>query len=293
MEKKEIRKLELFAAKARFLTLDAIGNLGEGHIGGAFSIMDLLTVLYEKELKYNSSYPKWEDRDRLIISKGHSGPALYSILAMEGFFPIEDLRTLNTPDTYLPSHCDSFRTPGIDVTTGSLGQGLSCAVGIAMANKLDGRNNYVYTILGDGECQEGQVWEAAMYCSHKNLNNMIVFVDNNQYQVDGRIEEICDLKDIEAKFGAFGFYTLRIDGHDMEAISSAILKAKQHKEGPSVIIMDTIKGKDCSFCQGAKSHYMRLTKNQVKEGLDFLAKKIAILQEELNLLEGREKDEKI
>lgn len=254
MNAQERQRLEAAAKEIRILTIDAIGFLGVGHIGGSLSIVELLTVLYHRHLRHDPSRPRWPGRDRLVLSKGHAGPALYSTLALRGFFPVEWLHTLNQGGTRLPSHCDRNRTPGVDMTTGSLGQGLSAACGIALANRMDGVDCHVYAILGDGESDEGQVWEAAMLASTYRLQRLIAFTDRNRLQIDGPTEEVMDLGRLEDKWAAFGWRVSRADGHDVGAIDAAIAEAKQ-QGGPAMIVLDTIKGKGASFCEGAVTNH--------------------------------------
>lgn len=236
-------KLELFALEIRRETIKEIASLGVGHIGGAMSIADLLAVLYGKQMKYDSADPNMMSRDRLVLSKGHAGPALYAALALKGFFPKDWLMTLNRPGTHLPSHCDRLRTPGIDATTGSLGQGISIAAGMALGMRMEQIDSYVYCILGDGECNEGQIWETALFAGHQKLEHLIGFVDYNRQMMDGWTQEICDLGNIGAKFREFGWEVQEIDGHDVSQIDNAIETAKQNDRGPSMIILDTIKAK--------------------------------------------------
>lgn len=247
-----------------------IAGLPAGHLGGSLSIADTLAVLYGGQLKHDPKNPKWEERDRLVMSKGHCGPALYATLALKGFIPLEQLATLNAPHTDLPSHCDRNRTPGIDMTTGSLGQGASTAAGVAIGMKMDGKENRVFLILGDGEIQEGQVWEMAMLAASRRLDNLIAFVDFNKLQIDGRTDtdDICCVGDIAAKFKAFGWYAQFIDGHDVSAIYNAVTAAKENVGSPSVIVLDTIKGKGWSKSENqVGSHSRRLTPDELKEAL--------------------------
>lgn len=255
----EIDTLAGFAKEIRKKTLYTIGHLGVGHIGGALSIADVLALLYGKEMKYDAKNPRWDGRDMLVLSKGHAGPALYSALALKGFFPMEWLDTLNVGGTNLPSHCDRNRTPGIDMTTGSLGQGLSAACGMAYARKLDKNPCYVYAIIGDGESQEGQNWEAAMFAAQYKLSNLIAFTDYNKMQIDGLVEDVVDIAPIEDKWKSFDWFTQRVSGHDMSAMHEAVEKAKAQKDRPSMIILDTIKGKGAAFCEGQLgSHNMKV-----------------------------------
>ncbi|WP_343210295.1 transketolase [Anaerolentibacter hominis] len=265
--------LEEKAKQIRYLTVDCIATLGQGHIGGSLSIADLLSVLYFDVMKVDPENPKMEGRDRLVCSKGHAGPAVYAALAAKGFFPLEMLHTLNKPYTNLPSHCDMNRTPGIDMTTGSLGQGVSCAIGMAKAAKLLKEDSYVYAIIGDGESDEGQVWEAAMAASQFKLDNLIIFLDHNNAQIDGTTEEVMSLGDPAARWGAFGFNTYTVDGHDVEAIDGAIAEAKAKKGAPSIIIMNTVKGKGVSFVEGTgvTCHYMTFTPEMKEQALKELS----------------------
>ena len=257
------------AKEIRKLTVKCIANLGVGHIGGCLSIADLLSVLYYQVMNVDPTNCKQEGRDRLIVSKGHAGPAIYATLASKGFFDLDELKTLNQLNTNLPSHCDMNKTPGIDMTTGSLGQGFSAAVGIAIGSKLKKDGAYIYTIIGDGESQEGQIWEAAMYAAHKKLDNLIAFTDNNQLQIDGPTKEINNLEHLEEKWSAFGWDVYSIDGHDINSIYDSINKAKLIKNKPSMIILNTIKGKGVSFVEEAYvgSHNMKINKEQLEIAL--------------------------
>lgn len=256
-----ITALKEYAGNIRKKTLYTIGKLGVGHIGGALSIADILALLYGKEMRYDPANPLWPDRDMLVLSKGHAGPALYAALALKGFFPLSWLDTLNQGRTRLPSHCDHNRTPGIDMTTGSLGQGLSAACGIALGRKMSGSSVHVFAIIGDGESQEGQNWEAAMFAAQYGLSRLIAFTDYNKLQIDGTTDEIMSLGDIEGKWASFGWYVQRCDGHDLMAMHEAVSRAKAQGENPagkpSMIILDTVKGKGAAFCEGkVESHNM-------------------------------------
>ena len=260
--------------RIRVLTVGSIGKLGVGHIGGSLSVCELLSCLYFGGLmNIDAKNPKMEGRDRLVMSKGHAGPALYATLALKGYFDEKELDTLNKPGTNLPSHCDMNRTPGIDMTTGSLGQGFSCAMGIALGSKMKKDGATIYAIIGDGESQEGQIWEAAMFAAHKKLDNLIAFTDLNKYQIDGATEEINSLGDIEKKWESFGWYVQRTDGHDCDMILNAVAKAKKCVGKPSMIILDTIKGKGVTFIEaaGAANHNMNFTAEDTKRALDELA----------------------
>ena len=242
-DKKETQMLQAFAAEIRIGILEQLRAKGVGHAGGSMSVAELIAVLYGKEMHFRPEQPNWPDRDRLICSKGHAGPAIYAALALKGFFPYEKLVTLNQPRTTLPSHCDHKLTPGIDMTTGSLGQGASMAVGSALACRLQGKKNRVFLIICDGECNEGQIWEAAMFAAARKLSNMIWFLDNNKLQLDGTIKEILDTGDLADKFHSFGFNTIRIEGHDVIAISDAIRSHDPSCDKPLMIVLDTVKGK--------------------------------------------------
>lgn len=264
MELKEISKM------IREDVCRCIGSLGSGHIGGSLSVVDLLTVLYFKQMNIDPKNPHMDGRDRLVMSKGHAGPAVYATLANRGFFPKEELLTLNKNGTNLPSHCDMNKTIGVDMTAGSLGQGFSCAVGIAIAERIKGNSSTVYAVIGDGESQEGQIWESAMYASHAKLDNFIAFTDKNGLQLDDRVDNICSLEPLADKWKAFGFDVQEIDGHDLVAIDKAIDKAKQSKGKPHMIILDTIKGKGVSFVEekGVGSHSMPLSLSDMEKAID-------------------------
>ncbi len=263
MDKKQVAELRKFAVEIRKEVVKAIACAGSGHVGGALSIAEVLSVLYGKQMKYDPTNPKMEDRDWLVISKGHAGPALYSTLMLKEFFDREWMKTINRPQTDLPSHCDMNHTPGIDMTTGSLGQGASSAAGIACGNRLKGLDNWTYVILGDGECQEGQVWEMALFAAQQKLSHLIAFVDWNKLQLDGFLDEICAMGDFEAKFREFGWDACTVDGHNVEAIDAAIERAKTVADKPSVIVLDTVKGKGISIAEGkASSHSMSISAEQ-------------------------------
>ncbi len=269
MKPKERVQLEDFAAQIRIEALRALKNLGFGHIGGVMSIADLVAVLYGKELKIDPADPGMSDRDRVVLSKGHAGPALYAALALKGYFPLETLGTINTGGTILPSHCDRTRTPGIDMSTGSLGQGMSSAAGIALAQKLNHMDARTFLILGDGECDEGQVWEGALFAAQHKISNLIAFVDYNRQQLDGYTDDICALGDLRKKFEEFGWASQECDGHEVEAIDACIQNVS--KEKPNMIILHTQKGKGCTFAEGVMfNHHMTFTKEQAEEAISAL-----------------------
>lgn len=240
-------KLTSFAAQIRKEEMKEFKELGFGHIGGSLSITDTIAALYGEIMHYDPKNPSWDKRDRLVCSKGHAGPAIYATLALKGFFPMEWLMTLNKPGTHLPSHCDKTLTPGIDMTTGSLGQGASTAAGLALALKYDKSESRVYLIMGDGECNEGQVWEMALFAAHKKLGNLIAFVDYNHKQLDGTTDEIMDMGDIGAKFASFGWYVQTIDGNNPDLVVEAVKKAQlEQQDRPAMIVLNTVKGAGCS-----------------------------------------------
>jgi transketolase len=272
METSRKKELEQTAAKIRGLTIKMIGNVGVGHVGGCMSIVEVVTVLYFDSMHIDPAKPRMPGRDRLVLSKGHAGPAVYSALALKGYFPLSELETLNKPLTRLPSHCDMNRTTGIDMTAGSLGQGLSCAVGMAMASKMDHGQEYIYAIIGDGESQEGQIWEASMTAAQYRLDNLMVFLDHNKLQIDGTVEEVMSLINPVAKWEAFGFKVFEVDGHDVAKISEAIKAAKAYKGKPLMIVLHTVKGKGISFVEqaGVDNHSMKVSKEQVAIALEEL-----------------------
>ncbi len=273
--KSELQQLNKEANNVRIKTLETIANLGVGHVGGSLSVVEILTLLYFKEMNIDPKNPKMEGRDLLVLSKGHAGPTLYSTLALKGFFPLEWLKTLNQGGTNLPSHCDRTKTPGIDMTTGSLGQGLSAACGMALSCRIDNLNNYTYAIIGDGESDEGQNWEAAMFASQYKLNKLIAFTDYNKLQLDGTTESIMDLGDIEGKWRTFGWNVYRCDGHDIAAIESKIQLAKLSNNKPNMIILDTIKGKGAAFAENKLSnHNMVVSQEIANEAIAELKKEL-------------------
>ena len=240
MNNQEKKDLRIFAAQIRIALLEELKARGFGHVGGSLSICDLLAVLYGKVMNYKPEDPKWADRDKVVSSKGHAGPALYATLELKGFFPMDELKTLNRPGTNLTCHCDKNKTIGIDCTTGSLGQGTSQAVGMALGDKLKGRPSRTFLIVGDGEIDEGQCWEAAMFTAAKKVNNLVWIVDDNKRQLDGPTAEILPTFDLRAKFEVFGFDAVRVPGNDVEALYEALTKTPEDK--PIAIIMDNVKG---------------------------------------------------
>ena len=249
MKLEKVEQLEKMAKQIRKGIIDAVYYGKSGHPGGSLSIADILTVLYFNELNIDEKNPKWEDRDRLVLSKGHCSPALYSCLANRGFFDVEKLKNFRKIDSNLQGHPDMNKIPGVDMTSGSLGQGLSVANGMAIAGKINKKNYRVYCILGDGEIEEGQIWEAAMTSNKYKLDNLCVIVDNNNLQIDGTIEEVMSSYPIDEKFRSFGFEIIKIDGHDIDEILKAFEVAKNVKGKPVCIIAKTIKGKGISYME--------------------------------------------
>ena len=249
MTELEKKQLQILACKVRIGIIDSTNAAKCGHPGGSLSAAEMFTYLYNKELNVDPANPQWEDRDRFVLSKGHTAPGLYAALAYRGFFPVEDLLTLRKIDSYLQGHPNMAMVPGVDMSTGSLGQGISVAVGMALGLRLQGKTSRVYTLLGDGEIQEGQVWEACMAASHYKLDNLCIIVDNNGLQIDGNIEKVMSPYPIDAKLKAFGFHVMVIDGHDFDQIEAAFAEAKTVKGQPCAILMKTVKGKDVSFME--------------------------------------------
>ena len=247
------KQLKIFACKARIGAIDGIYCAKAGHPGGSLSICDLLSYLYNVEMNVDPKNPQDPKRDRLVLSKGHAAPALYATLALKGYFPVEDLKTLRKSDSYLQGHPNMNKVPGVDMSTGSLGQGISCAVGMALGGKIDKENYRVYTILGDGEIEEGQVWEAAMFAAHYGLDNLVAIVDNNGLQIDGPITEVCSPEPITDKFAAFGWHVITMDAHDFDDIERAFDEAEKISGKPVAIIQKSVKGKGVSFMENQVS----------------------------------------
>jgi transketolase len=247
--KEKIKELQEISKRIRKHIVQMICKANSGHPGGSLSATDLVVALYFYQMRHQPSNPSWEERDRFVMSKGHAAPVVYAALAESGYFPKKYLQTLRKIGSSLQGHVDMLALPGIEMSTGSLGQGLSAANGMALAGRLDKRSYQVYCITGDGECQEGQIWEAAMTSSHYKLDNLTVIVDHNKYQIDGKVEEIKSLNPFADKWKAFGFNVLTCDGHDFGPILTALEKAKEHKGAPTVIIANTVKGKGVSFME--------------------------------------------
>ena len=244
-------ELEKLANEIRKSIVTAVHSAKSGHPGGSLSSADIFTYLYFEEMNIDPKNPKKPDRDRFVLSKGHTAPGLYSTLAQRGYFPVEDLKTLRHLGSYLQGHPDMKHIPGIDMSSGSLGQGVSVAVGMAAAGKYDKKDYRVYTLTGDGEIQEGQIWEAAMWAGHSKLDNLVVIVDNNNLQIDGSIEDVCSPYPIDKKFEAFNFHVINIDGNDFDQIRAAFKEARETKGMPTAIIAKTVKGKGVSFMENA------------------------------------------
>ena len=249
MNSTDKNQLKLLAAKARKGAIVGTFNAKSGHPGGSLSAADIFTYLYFKEMNVDPKNPQWDLRDRFVLSKGHCCPSLYAVLALKGFFPMEELEKLRHVGAMLQGHPDMKGTPGIDMSTGSLGQGVSAACGMALCAKIDNKDFRVYTVLGDGECEEGQVWEAAMFAAHKQLDNLVIIVDCNGLQIDGSTAQVGGVEPLDTKFESFGFNVINIDGHDFDAIESALDNAKACKGKPTAIIAKTIKGKGVSFME--------------------------------------------
>jgi len=231
--------------------IEMIFTGGSGHAGGSLSAVEILVALYFQVMHIRPEEPGWSGRDRFILSKGHAAPALYAVLAERGFFPVDELKTFNAPGTRLQKHVDMHRVPGTEVSSGSLGQGLSIAIGMALADRMDGKDRYVYVLIGDGESQEGQIWEAAMAASHLELERIVAFTDCNRLQVDGFVRDIINLEPIESKWQSFGWHVQRVDGHDMRQILAAVETAKRNPGQPHMIIADTVKGKGISYMENS------------------------------------------
>ncbi|POP47921.1 transketolase [Superficieibacter electus] len=261
-----IKELTQLARDIRLATLKSLTSLGFGHYGGSMSVVETLAVLYGDVMNIDPADPDWTQRDYFVLSKGHAGPALYSTLAIKGYFPIEELQTLNQNGTRLPSHPDRLKTRGVDATTGSLGQGISIAGGMALSHKLAGRDNRVFCIMGDGELNEGQCWEAFQFISHHCLNNLTIFIDWNKQQLDGELDEIICAFDLEEKFRAFGYDVCKVKGDDIAGLLAVVKPRPQATDRPRVVILDSIKGQGVPYLeQLGNSHHLRLTDEMTQE----------------------------
>jgi transketolase len=267
-----LEEMKSVARKLRRHIITMTGMAGSGHPGGSLSAVDILTVLFFKEMGYNPADPNWPDRDRFVLSKGHAAPALYAVLAESGYFPVEELATLRKLGSRLQGHTDRTLTPGVEMSAGSLGQGLSFGIGIALAGRLDSRSYRVYVVLGDGECDEGQVWEAAMSASHFKVDNLVAFVDHNDLQLDGWTREVMNLEPLLQKWQSFGWHTFEVDGHDLTQLSEALEQAREVKGQPSVIIAHTVKGKGVSFMENNVDFHGKVpTQEEVEKALQELS----------------------
>lgn len=266
-----MKKSEILANQIRFYVIDVMRKIGAGHTGGSLSLADLLAVIYQDFMNVNPQNPKWEDRDYFVLSKGHGGPGLYATLGLKKFFPIEELYTLNTIGTSYPSHPDCLRTAGVDVTTGCLGQGLSMATGISLGLKLKCKSQRVFCVLGDGELNEGQNYEAMQSIIHHNLSHLITIVDYNGYQNDGKITDICAPQSFAKRFAGFGFHVFEIDGHNHDEIKDAIDKSLEHN-APCAIIAHTMKGKGFALLEQNHSHHDKITTDEMKAAYEEAAK---------------------
>ena len=282
MEQKRAIQLAILANKVRKNAVTAVYSAASGHPGGSLSIADALVYLYYEVMNVDPENPKKENRDRFVLSKGHTCPALYSVLAQKGFFPEKDIKTFRKIDSYLQGHPDMNKIPGIDMSTGSLGQGVSAAGGMALAAKIDNKDYRVYAILGDGELEEGQVWEQAMFAAHYKLDNLTVFIDNNGLQIDGNVAEVMNPNPIDKKFEAFGWNVVHADAHDFNSLEKAVNEAKAAKGQPTAIIMKSVKGKNVSYMENeAGWHGSAPNEEQYKLAMKELDEKIADLEASL------------
>ena len=281
MTTEEKKELQITACKVRMGVIEGTHGAKAGHPGGSLSAADVFTYLYFKELNIDPKNPRWDGRDRFVLSKGHTAPGLYAALAQRGFFPVEDLPTLRHIDSYLQGHPNMTTVPGVDMSTGSLGQGISTACGMALAGKVQKKDYRVYTLLGDGEIQEGQVWEACMFAAHYKLDNFVVIVDNNGLQIDGPVSKVMSPYPIDEKLTAFGFAVQTIDGHDLDAIDQALNTAKTVTGKPSAIILKTVKGKGVSFMENVAGWH------GVAPNDEQYAQAMAELNQQLAEMEGR------
>lgn len=281
MNQEMLKALKRKATVIRAHIIESVFSAASGHPGGSLSCADIMTALYFNEMNVKPEQPLWADRDRFVLSKGHCAPALYAALAEKGFFPVKDLTTLRQTESYLEGHPNMEKVPGVDMSTGSLGQGISAAVGMALAGKLDKKNYRVYTVLGDGEIQEGQVWEALMAASHYQLDNLIAFLDHNGLQIDGEIRNVLSPEPVADKFRAFGWNVIAINGHDFEEIDKALLAARNFKYAPTMIVAETVKGKGVSFMEGEAGWHGKAPGADEREiALSELNRQIEELEEE-------------
>lgn len=282
MDEKRVIELSIIADKVRKNALTAVYSAQSGHPGGSLSSADIMTLLYFEVMNIDPKNPKDPDRDRFVLSKGHCAPALYSVLAERGFLPVEDIKTFRKTDSYLQGHPDMNKVPGVDMSTGSLGQGVSAAGGMALAAKLDKKDYRVYSVLGDGELEEGQVWEQAMFAAHYKLDNFTIFIDNNGLQIDGDIKDVMNPTPIDKKFEAFGWNVICTDAHDFNALLDAVNRAKATKGKPTAVIMKSVKGKNVSFMENeAGWHGSAPNEEQYNQAVSELDARIAELEARL------------
>lgn len=280
MLKSKVKELSVLSTKARLLILEAVFSAKSGHPGGSLSIADILTYLYNEEMRVRPNEPKWQDRDRFVLSKGHASPAVYSVLSLKGFFSTDEIKNFRNINSFLQGHPDMKGVPGVDMSTGSLGQGVSAACGMALSAKLSKKDYRVYSILGDGELEEGQVWEAAMFAAHYKLDNLCIFIDLNGLQIDGDIRKVMSPYPVDEKFKAFGFNVMVIDGHNFDEIENAVMAAKAEKGRPTAIIANCIKGKGVSFMENDAGWHGNAPNAEQYE------KAVAELTDQLRSLEG-------
>ncbi|MGC9316416.1 MAG: transketolase [Armatimonadota bacterium] len=265
-ERFDRERFDDLAGEFRYVMTDMICRSGSGHLGGSLSLVEIMITLYWRIMRYDPDNPKWEGRDRLVLSKGHAGPVLYVALAYQGFFPKEELKTINANGTRLPSHVDRLQTPGVDMTAGSLGQGLSCACGFAMAGRIRKQDHTVFCIVGDGESDEGMIWEAAMFAGHKGLDNLVAITDYNKLQIDGFTDEVITLEPLVDKWRAFNWEVMEMDGHDWDDIYDTITAAQQVAGKPTMIIAHTCKARDCTVAENRpESHNIKIPDEETFE----------------------------
>ena len=279
MTPQEKKQLQVMACKVRMGVIEGVHAAKSGHPGGSLSAADMFTYLYFKELRVDPKNPQWEDRDRFVLSKGHTAPGLYATLALRGFFPVEDLVTLRKLGSYLQGHPDMKHIPGVDMSTGSLGQGISAACGMALSGKISCDNYKVYAVLGDGEIEEGQVWEAAMFAAHNKLDNLVAIIDNNGLQIDGKITEVCSPMPITDKFEAFGWHVITMNAHDFDDIERAFNEAEKINGQPVAIVQKSVKGKGVSFMENQVGwHGTAPNAEQYKQAMDELNAQLKTLE---------------
>ncbi|MBQ8144092.1 MAG: transketolase [Butyricicoccus sp.] len=282
MDQQKKQALRVFAAEIRLETLKIIASRGFGHVGGSMSMADAMAVLYGSVMNIDPKNPRWEDRDWFVLSKGHGGPVMYATLGLKGYYPMESAYTLNQPNTDFPSHTDRQKTVGVDLTTGSLGQGMSEAVGAALGNKVQNRPGRVYVAVGDGECDEGQIWEAAQFAAHYKLDNLVCLVDDNKRQLDGAVADVMGHgKGLAAKFDAFGWNVIVLeDGNDVEAIYDALMAAQQVKGQPTALILNTVKGKGATFAEPSGAHSSQPSQAEWDEAIAAAEAALAVIKAE-------------